>query len=201
MFDFSSRRRTGPFRTGLSSACRAALRRTGRDERGSISIETMVMLPVMFWALLFGFTVHDSYRKMSLHQKAAFSVGDAISRETAVIDDQYFTGMRDAFEYLSLSQGKTEMRLSQLTFDAVNNEYRTDWSEVRSDDVSPLTDGEVKNWHDKLPVMLDEERVILLETWSNHEPVFNLGLVEDEIRTFVFTRPRYAPKVCYNACT
>lgn len=170
-----------------------------RKQDGSVSIETMIILPAMFWSLLFGFSVHDSFRAMGLHQKAAFSIGDAVSRETVPLDDAYLNGAHDAFEYLAHSQGDTEMRLSLLYYDEASDEYRAEWSKVRGNK-PPLSTSAVKDWHDKLPMMPDQEHVVLLETWSTYEPVFNVGLNNDEINTFVFTRPRYAPVVCFDTC-
>lgn len=167
-----------------------------RREDGSVAIETMIMLPVMFWALLSGFAIHDAFRNYGLHQKAAYSIGDAISRETVPIDDEYFSGMRSTFEYLAHSQGQTDMRISEFLYDKVAGEYKLFWSEVLGG-VEVLTQAEVKNWHHKLPMMMDNERITLLETWSDYDAPFNTGLTNDEIRTFVFTSARYAPGVCY----
>lgn len=170
-----------------------------RREDGTVAVEAMLVMPIMFWAFLSMFAIHDAFRAYGIHQKAAFSIGDAISRETVPIDDEYFNGVRDMFEYLAHSQGQTDMRISQIWYDAVANEYKVDWSEKRGS-ISELTDIVVKNWHDKLPVMIGNERVLLLETWSVYDPPFETGLTNDEIRTYVFTRPRYAPKVCFNSC-
>ncbi|MEM6305589.1 MAG: hypothetical protein AAF744_12790 [Pseudomonadota bacterium] len=170
-----------------------------RREDGTVAVEAMLVMPVMFWAFLSMFAIHDAFRAYGIHQKAAYSIGDAISRETVPIDDAYFDGMHDMFEYLAHSQGETDIRISQIWFDGDNDQYRLDWSEVRGG-IPPLSDGEVQNWHDRLPVMPGNERVVLLETWSTYDAPFETGLTNDEIRTFVFTRPRYAPRVCFDAC-
>ena len=170
-----------------------------RREDGVITIETMLLMPVMLWALLFGFSVHDAFRTKGLHQKAAYSLGDAISRETAPIDPAYLDGAHQAFEYLSHSVGDTNLRLSQVYYDEASDEYLRDWSEVRGG-VEPLNNSQLRGWHDRLPVMPDQERIVLFETWTTYDPIFNIGLLSNEIRTFVFTRPRYAPVVCFNDC-
>lgn len=171
----------------------------GRRQDGAVAVEAMLVMPIMFWAYLSVYAIHDAYRSYGTHQKAAYSLGDAISRETVPLDDEYFDGARDIFEYLTNSQGMTDMRISQIWYDEDNDEYRRDWSEVRGN-VVPLTDAEVRNWHHKLPVMPDNEHVVLLETWSTYDPPFETGLTTDEIRTYVFTRPRYAPVVCFDTC-
>ncbi len=170
-----------------------------RKQDGSISIEAMIVLPVMFWAFLAAFSIFDAFRMYGINQKAAFTVGDAISRETLPLDDDYLDGVHNLFEYLSLSEGKSAMRVSSIWFDEDNNSYRTDWSQTRGNAIA-LTSTEVKNWHNRLPVMPDNERVLLVETWSEYVPPFATGLEEREIQNFVFTRPRYAPRVCWEYC-
>ena len=170
-----------------------------RREDGTVAVEAMLVMPIMFWAYLSMFAIQDAFRMYGVHQKAAYSIGDAISRETVPIDDAYFDGTHDLFEYLAHSQGDTNMRISQLWYDADADEYKKDWSQVRGN-IAALTDNEVRNWHHKLPVMPGNERVVLLETWSAYDPPFETGLTTDEIRTFVFTRPRYAPVVCFDSC-
>ena len=46
--------------------------------------------------------------------------------------------------------------------------------------------------------MPDNERITLVETWRDFEPLFKTGLERREIRNFVFTRPRYAPRTIWS---
>ena len=159
----------------------------------------MIVMPLLFWTYLSMFSIFDAFRMYSINQKAAYTIGDAISRETVPIDGEYLAGVQDLFEYLSRSQDKTSIRVSSVWYDAGADEYRADWSQ-KLGWVVPLTDIDVKNWHSKLPVLPDNERLVLVETWSEYDPPFNTGLEDREIRNFVFTRPRYAPRVCWETC-
>ena len=170
-----------------------------RREDGTIAIEAMIVLPLLFWTYLSMFSIFDAFRMYSINQKAAYTIGDAISRETVPIDGQYLEGAQDLFEYLARAQGKSSIRVSQVWYDAVADEYHSDWSQVRGT-VAALVDADVRNWHQKLPVLPNNERLVLVETWSDYDPPFNTGLEEREIRNFVFTRPRYAPRVCWETC-
>lgn len=185
--------------TRLTNALTFLKRDFWRREDGTVAVEAMLVMPIMFWAFLSMFAIHDAFRAYGIHQKAAYSIGDAISRETVPIDDEYFDGVRDMFEYLAHSKGQTDMRISQIWYDEGEDAYKVDWSEKRGV-IQQLTDPDVQNWHHKLPVMPDNERVVLLETWSTYDPPFETGLTNDEIRTYVFTRPRYAPRVCFDTC-
>lgn len=170
-----------------------------RREDGVIAIEAMIIMPVMFWAFLSMFSIFDAFRTYSITQKAAYTVGDAVSRETAPIDSDYLTGVLDMFEYLSGSQGNSSLRITSLVYDAGDDRFYRDWSQTRGNK-QPLRNSDIANWKDKLPVMPDRERIVLVETWTTYEPPFATGLEQREIRTFVFTRPRYAPRVCWVEC-
>ena len=170
-----------------------------RREDGTIAIEAMIILPLLFWTFMTVFAIFHSFQTTANHQKAAYTIGDAISRETVPIDDDYLDGARDLYEYLTVSQGQSALRISSLWYDGEKDEFKRDWSQTRGW-VTGLTNSDVKNWTDRLPVMPDGERVVLVETWSNYTAPFSTGLEQREIRNFVFTRPRYAPRVCWDSC-
>lgn len=170
-----------------------------RDEEGNIAIEAMIILPVMFWTFLSVFSIFDAFRTYSINNKAAFTIGDSISRETAPIDQAYLDGSLQLFEYLSRSSGNSTIRVSSLYFDEAQDRFYTDWSKV-SGSKPELSDSDVSGWSTKLPIIPDNERIMLVETWSSYEAPFKTGLEEREITNFVFTRPRFAPRVCWTQC-
>jgi hypothetical protein len=90
--------------------------------------------------------------------------------------------------------------VSSLSYDADADAYLLDWSEVRGW-VPRLSAAQVRDWHDRLPVMTDNERITVVETWVKYEPPFKVGMSSREIRNFVFTRPRYAPQVLFDAAS
>ena len=121
-----------------------------------------------------------------------------ISRETNPIDDAYLGGARELLGYLTNAEAMdVSVRVTQVVFDAANNTYEQDWSETEGA-VSAATNAMVASWAAKLPVMPDNERVIVVETFHQYDPPFNTGLINREVRNFVFTRPRYAPQVLFN---
>jgi hypothetical protein len=178
-------------------ALRSLLVRFKGREDGSIAVETVIMLPLMFWAYLAMYSTFDTFRMYNLNQTAAYTVGDAISRETQAIDADYLRGMQQLFEYLTRGTGQTALRVSSIWYDQANDRYHADWSQVRGT-VQPLTSDDVRDWHDKLPVMPDNERVTLVETWRDFEPLFKTGLERRDIHNFVFTRPRHAPRTVWS---
>lgn len=168
------------------------------DTRGAVAAEAVVMLPLIFWAFCGLFTFFDAYRQNSINQKAAYTISDMLSRETSPITNDYLDSTQQMIEFLTRSGQERRLRVTVVRWDEDTGEHNVEWSEVRGT-VDALDTDTVNGWVDKLPVMVDEERIILVETWTNYEPPFNIGLNQQTISTFVFTRPRFAPQVLFDA--
>ncbi len=168
------------------------------EERGSIAVEAVVILPMMFWTYLALFSTFHSYRAYSINQKAAYTVGDMISRETNAIDDQYMIGAHDLLSYLTnTANSKAAVRVTQVQWDEDSGVYQREWSTAQGYKPS-ASSAQVAGWHDQLPIMPDGERIVVVETFVQYDPPFNTGLEQREVRNFVFTKPRYAPQVVYS---
>lgn len=175
------------------------LRRFRDDDQGSIAVETILIIPIIFWVYLTMFAIFDAYRQHSLNQKAAYTIGDIISRETTPIDSAYLNGSRELLAYLTANtKGDVAIRVTSVKYDANKNEYKRDWSRKRGWQPA-LTNNAVKALKDDLPVMPHNERVMVVETFVKYETPFNTGLSDHEIHNFVFTRPRYAPRVLWSS--
>ncbi|MEL7091600.1 MAG: hypothetical protein AAFN94_07695 [Pseudomonadota bacterium] len=171
------------------------------DEKGGVALEALIMLPMLFWAYLSMYSYFHAYRTHSLNIKTAYAIGDVISRQTNPLDGGYMGGLHQLASYMSWTDPNNfALRVTSVTYDAINDEYKKDWSEVHGS-ISPLSSSDVNNLRTSLPIMPDGERVIVVETFEQYDPPFNLGLSDHEIHNFVFTRPRYAPRVCFVECT
>ena len=174
------------------------LRRFRDDEKGMIAVETVIIIPVLFWAYLSMFAIFDAYRQHSLNQKAAYTLGDIISRETTPLDNAYMNGAREMLAYLTANRKwDVAIRVTSVKYDAKNKQYKRDWSK-RKGWQPPLSNNAVKALKDNLPVLPHNERVMVVETFVKYDPPFNTGLQSREIHNFVFTRPRYAPRVLWD---
>lgn len=172
-----------------------------REETGgTVSIEFVIMAPIIFWAYASMFSWFDAYRQVGVHDKAAFTAADMISRETDPIDDDYIDATRDLVGFLARAQERPDIRISVIRYVERKDEFRLDWSAKRGS-IGKLRNSDVKNWHDKLPSLVGGERIILVETKIEYTPPFLYGLMRDNtVRSFVFARPRFAPKVCWETC-
>ncbi|KPP85777.1 MAG: hypothetical protein HLUCCO07_01635 [Rhodobacteraceae bacterium HLUCCO07] len=179
---------------------RPRLQRFASGQSGSVTIEAVIMLPILFWAFCALYTFFDAYRHTSIVHKTAYTISDAISRETNPIDDAYLDGQHGLMSFLTRSSSTHRMRVTVVRYDADDEEYHVEWSQTRGP-VSAHPTGDAGALEEQLPTMADEERMIVVETWSDYEAPFRIGLDDTTIQTFVFTRPRFAPQVLFSAST
>ncbi|WP_227271513.1 TadE/TadG family type IV pilus assembly protein [Roseobacter weihaiensis] len=162
-----------------------------------MAIEAVILVPVMIWGYLAMFTIFDSYRQYTTQQKAAYTVSDLISRQWAPIDAGLIDGTHTLFEGLTRAVGETGMRVTVVQYNDILEEYQVVWSRTRGGMVG-LSSEDVASWSDRLPDLVDQEQLILVETTAAFSPVFSVGLGARTINNFVFTRPRYTGQVCFD---
>jgi hypothetical protein len=176
----------------------ATLHRFANEVRGSLTVEAVVMLPILFWAMLSMLVFFDAYRQSTINVKAALTLSDMISREVEPINGAYLDGAVGMFQELARSETAPKLRVTVIRYDEVTALFYQEWSQQRGG-VPVLTDGEIHLMTDRLPVVWNNERLIIVETWSDYKPPFNVGIDQQDLYNFVFTRPRFAPQVKFEA--
>ena len=167
-----------------------------RDQSGNVTIETMIWIPLMVLVLGATFSFHEAFRQKSLNTKAAFTISDALSRETDPIDDEYLDGMLALLEYLTTSSGPYSVRVSMVRF-TDSDGYVIDWTESRGA-LGPLDIIHLSAMTDRLPNLLNNESIIVVETQTEYTPTFEVEALQPQnFYNFVFTRPRFAPKLVW----
>ena len=183
------------------SKLRTTLARFKRGEEGSIAVETAIIVPMLFWVFLSTFSIFHAYRQHSISQKAGYMIVDMISREKEALDRDYLIGAQKLFQFLTLSDLEdTTIRVSSIRYDLTANTYKKNWSKVQGGTKLEFTDTDVAALGDRLPIMKDDEHIIVVETWLDYDPPFDTGLATHDVVNFVFTRPRYSPQVCWDQC-
>ena len=182
-----------------------------RDERGSVLAEAVVILPMFIWSYLAFFVYWDSYKTINVAQKAAYTVSDLISREQVTLPTTYVPGMLSLLKYLVDDQTSTKIRVTSLVFlegatvnvgqDDPDDKTMVQWSISPGDAMTPYTDASLLSVLDKIPAMYDGDSVILVETSTQFDPIFDVGMASREVTNFVVTRPRFLPKICMTGFT
>jgi Flp pilus assembly protein TadG len=179
-----------------------SLSRFARDESGSLSMEAVLMVPLLLWVILGTLVYFQAFHAQSLNVKVTYTIGDILSREDAPITPEYVDSMYALQGAMTGSSEPRKLRITAVTYRASDKTYRMVWSQVRGTGVTAHTNSSLAQIANaSLPVMADGQVTILTETWLDHTPLFTnwMGLIRP--RTFyeiMPTRPR-APQFCWNS--
>lgn len=167
-----------------------------KDEHGNIAIETIIIVPILFWAFMATFAIFDAYRQHSINQKAAYTIGDLVSRQPDALDAAFLAGTQALFDDLARTHGRSALRITSVWYDQTNDRYVRDWSRAIGER-SVASAQEVEAWANRLPVMPNFEHITVVETWAPYRAPFDVGIAAHNIHNFIFTRPRYAPNITW----
>lgn len=169
------------------------------DDNGSMSIELLIVTPILVWALLSTFVYFDLYRVESNANRAALTLADMFSREETPITPAYLNGARQLLRTLTFEETNPDFRVTVYRYREGANDYRRVWSQnrggvgnYRNTDLNKLQAA------NRLPVMADGDRAILVQTFVDYDAPFSIGLgpftaadLQDlRFDTFVVIRPR-----------
>jgi hypothetical protein len=166
------------------------------DERGIITTEAVVILPLIIWAFAATFVFFDALRLSTNTQKAAYTVADALSRRTEPVTVTYITGLNDLNRILARTRNPTQIRVSSIGFEEEEDRYIVIWS-IPTGGQAPLLNEDIDDLGltGRLPDFPEGETVVLVESVVDYTPPFNFGLGEQTFRQSIVTRPRFAPQV------
>ncbi|MFN3662740.1 TadE/TadG family type IV pilus assembly protein [Yoonia sp.] len=176
-----------------------------RSETGSLSVEAVLMIPMLFFALTGMFVFFDAYQIRNTTGKAGYTIADMLSRETFPINQTYLDDTRSVFAFLARSDVNSRLRVSLVRCVAdCEEDDRTlalDWSKT-SGSLSPLMDVDLTQpaYLTRIPTLPLGGRIVLVETEVDYNPIFNVGLTEMTFRDTVATRLRFAPRLCWESC-
>jgi len=179
----------------LIKILKTRLKAFAAETRGSVAIEFILVIPFVFWAFMATYVFFDGYRQSAVNLKAAYTISDLVSRETESLTDEYIDSMYSLMQLLIRSESDVSLRITLVRWDESDDRYYVDWSTNRGYGVN-FTDATISTVEEKLPMMPDNERVILVETVNTFVPALNIGMNDQQLENFVFTRPRFAPHIC-----
>lgn len=189
----------------IPSPLRRALGRFARDEEGTLSVEAVIILPLLLWGFLATFTFFDAYRVRNLALKANYAISDLLSREIMPVNMDYLLGLEGIYTFLTEGGDPawvrvTVVRCTDRCDDPDARVVKRDWSKA-TDGVRTHSNTDIADTYDPvIPMIAKGERVIMVETMMHYEPPFSFGLTgipERDFRDVVMTRPRFVPKLCW----
>ncbi len=174
----------------------AYARKFATDTRGSVSVEFIIVMPFIFYAFMAIYVYFEGFRQSTVNLKAAYTISDLISRETEIISDEYIDSMQAMLQVLTRANSAIALRMSVLRWSDDDNRYFVEWSQNRG--YAPnYTDDNISTIEDKLPLLPDNEIVIVVETDNTYVPPFKVGMEDKQLKNFVFTKPRWVDQLCY----
>jgi hypothetical protein len=196
---------------------RPVLARFARDERATMSVEIVLMLPLLMLWLAASFVFFDVFRVSMVNEKAAYTIADMVSRQ-ATLDNDFIEGTNNVFDFLINQRGSTWLRVTSVRYTApdpdegVDESYDVLWSVATRGRESFATESFTDlSLEELIPIMGDNETVIITETFTEYQPPFNpfriapWNLDDEEtadifdesfgFNTFLVTRPRFVTQI------
>lgn len=189
----------------MIKALLARVRRFGADDPGTVTLETIVVLPVVLWAFVATFVFYDAFAARAASQRAAFNISDAIGRQhNSVLTPADLVSYNRIFAFLSRTQPTTRLRVTSIIWNPITLEHNIVWSyspnggtPMTAEDLTPPVLA-------RLPVLPQQESIFIVETWLDFRPITrSLPLMGEvlrpqTLREFVVSRPRFAPQLRFN---
>lgn len=176
------------------------LRRFRRADRGSLSVEAVMVFPLLIFAYAGLFTFFDAFRTENVNVRSSYTIADMLSRETNLITPEYVAGLNSVLGLLTRSDYPTILRVTVVTYDDINKRNNVVWSAVdggSGEHILPLTNDTLPEIQDRIPMMADGDINIVVQTWSGFVPMMDFGLDAFYFEHLVVTRPRFAPNLCF----
>jgi Flp pilus assembly protein TadG len=172
-----------------------------RDDRGTVLVEAVLVLPFLMWGYVATFVFFDAFLAQTINLKSAYTIADLVSRQTKELKPADIEGMKQVYDFLNktAATGQTGwIRISDVYWDDTDKVYKVSWS-YATDGHSIQTDSTINNYADKLPSLAVGDTEIVVETWLSFTPAFNVGIAARTFSQFVVTRPRMAPDVKFSS--
>ncbi len=172
------------------------LKRFLSDTSAAVAFESVIIFPILVWAWVGTFAFFDAYRVYNTSIKATFTISDLVSRQTSTVYASDIEGYGRMLETLIRDTYSVEMRVTQILRDNSGN-YQVDWSHATGTQAQ-LFNANIPAIQHQLPDIATGERVILVESFVDYRPAFNVGINDITFDNFTLTRPRYAGQVPYS---
>ncbi len=175
----------------LSGLFGCRLRRALADERGSISMEFAIVMPLLIFLSVGGLAFWDAFRSQSQTNKVAYTLSDIVGRYEQVDDTDitFIYALMD--KMLPPDLDRRFLRISSICFNGTD--YRVLWSVSGTGadrpDPGPLAEGDIPLA--LLPAMAAQDSVILTELEARWQPRLRIGIGDKMWRNALVVRPRF----------
>ena len=168
-----------------------------RKEDGSLTVEAVIILPLLAGFYCASFVWFDAFRQKTLVMKASYAVSDVLSRQSEV-DEPFLDNMHMMLDYMIPSYARPRMRITHITYNPSSSDttsgYEINWS-YGPNGMTDLTQAEVDSDTSWIPIMGEYETVVVTETFVSYQPIFRVGIPDQIFKNVIVTRPRFHPQL------
>ncbi|WP_173088994.1 TadE/TadG family type IV pilus assembly protein [Devosia sp. 1635] len=162
------------------------------DNHGVAATEFALILPLLLALLLGTITIFDLFRMAQRTQKATFTIGDILSRQSA-IDDSIIEEMQDLLENTIDAAGDSNVRVSSISM--TGGALVLDWSKPQQTN-GTAADRDIP--YSVIPDMADGDSVILVESFVPHVAIVSgFGIDELTYENHSVHRPRFVGRIAF----
>lgn len=159
-----------------------------RDESGATIVEFALLAPVLFCVLLASVTAFDLFRSAQNVEKATFSIGDMLSRQTT-ISASTLTGVLGFMRNVAPSSRDGGLRVTSIG--KQNGAFVVRWSRSLGENV-PTSAIPTSI----LPDIANGDTVLVTESFVPHEAMFaGFGLSDVTFTANAVHRPRFVTSI------
>lgn len=169
-----------------------------KDETGSVTVETIIMIPLLIWAFIAIYIFFDVFRLQAINVKASYTIGDALSRETGYVTNRYMNGLSGLQGMLLNTNESRDLQVTVYHYDTARNRYEVRWSRGVGS-LPALTNTTLNQIDHILPEMPGGEVAILTRSRVAYHPLYNVGIAPFMFDEYTVTRPRFSPQLCWNS--
>ena len=181
----------------LYSRLKLRARDFATDTDGNMAVEGLLAATFLMWWYISSFQFFDTFRQKNTNLKAAYTIADLVSRQTEAVNADFIEGLNTLFDYLTVSDQPTWVRVSSVLWDEDDDRYEIAWSYATGTAEGHSTES-IQHKANQIPIMPVGDTVIVVETNMHFDPLFNVGIDEQWMNTFITTRPRFAACVPFD---
>lgn len=167
------------------------------DQHATLSVEAVMIFPLLLWAYFGMFIMFDGYRTLATNSRATYTIADILSRETDFVTPTYLAGLNDMQDILTQSAKRTVLRVSVIRYDDDTDSYELEWSHSTAG-VAAIEDATLGELMPHVPIMANPGVAIVVETYLAFEPFMDISLKSFYFESIVVTRPRFANQLVWS---
>ena len=188
--------------TQFGADCRDQIRKFAHDTSGTITVEAVLILPILIWAYAGMFSFFNAYRAQNVNLRAAYTLSDLVTRKVDPMNVNYLNGLNTIYDFLISAPHPTWIRVTEISWSADEDRFNVIWSQATKGRTGWTTTSLNDERGDELPILADKTHAIIVEASTYYTPFFSssrFNMLMDPVNfdNFIVTSLRTVPAVCW----